>query len=82
MRRYLQPLFCFISGQIIMLVLFLFFPYIGTALATLSEVPGAALQLWGWDWLIPAGRIIIVVVVELVTCYVTARSFMDIRENA
>ena len=80
MSKYLKPLGVFVSGQIIMLVLFLFMPNIATALVNLAAVPGASLQLWGWDWLIPAGRIIIVVVVELVTCWVTALSFMDIQQ--
>ena len=78
--KFTRPLFCFVSGQIIMLALFLFFPQIAVALAGLAAVPGAAEALWGWTWLIPAGRILIVIIVELVTCYITARSFMDIQQ--
>lgn len=75
MKRFLRPLWVFVSGQVIMLALFLFFPQIATSLTGLAAVEGAGAALWGWIWLIPAARILIVIIVEGLTLYAVALSW-------
>ncbi len=76
MSKYLHPLWVFAGGQILILVLFLFFPTIANAVAGLWTKTSTA-PFWGWNWVVNSVRWLIVIISELLVLYNTARAFMD-----
>ncbi len=80
MKKYLAPLYTFVGGQVLILILFLFFPYIATRLAALWAA-GDWSNLWGFEWVVLSGRLIIVVIAELLTLFITALEFWRIKDQ-
>lgn len=65
MSKYLAPLGVFIGGNLLLLILFIFLPSIGTAGNTLAAHPNAS-TFWGMTWLAGGVKIIVFVLGELV----------------
>jgi hypothetical protein len=60
MKQWLAPLGIFITGQLILLVLFIFMPGVDSAVnqtATATANITATGNMWGWGWLMGSGTI-------------------------
>ncbi len=80
MRKYLLPLEIFVVGQLIALGVFLFLPAIGTASSELASATSAmASTFWGWTWVVSATRLLVVISLELVILWGTAKAFLGLR---
>ena len=80
MTEYFRPLWIFISGNIALLLVYLFFPAIGVVQGTLeTDIAGSVGNFWGLSWVITSTRVIIVVIFEAVILYAVARSILGLK---
>lgn len=80
MREYLQPLFIFVGGNLGLLLIFLFFPAIGTVQTQLqSDTAAYASNFWGWSWVVTSIRLIVVLVFEGLILFTVAKSILGLR---
>lgn len=81
MIKYFKPLGVFISGNILMLFLFLFFSAFGTAATQLqSDTAGIASTFWAWDWAVTNIRLWVYISVELTILFFTAKAFLAVKD--
>lgn len=81
MTKYFRPLFLFFSLQLVLLIVFLFFPALGSAETQLVEHTTAWANIgWGWTWIVGSLRLIVVVLFEFVILFITARAFLAVRD--
>ncbi len=77
MMKYLRPLGVFLGGQLFLLIVFLFLPAIGTAGTGLAAATAEYdTVFWGWTWAVGAVKLWVVLFLELIVLYVTARTFL------
>lgn len=78
MSQYFRPLWVFIGGNLLLLILWMFLPSIGDAGDTLAAATAEhASTFWGWSWASSSVKIIVVIVGELLILYATARAFLS-----
>ena len=84
MGKYLLPLKVFVGGQVVMLVVYLFFPALGDAGTQLAADTAAASAsvggFWGWTWVVGSVKLIVFLTLEMVIFYATARAILAVRE--
>jgi len=82
MSEYLKPLWVFLGGNALLLVLWLFLPAIGDAGTALSAATAAhADTFWGWTWVVGSVKLFVVVLGELVVLFATFRAFLSARAD-
>jgi len=80
MKEYFKPLWIFVGGQLLLLILWIFLPSIGDGAAQLAaDTAEHASTFWGWSWAVSSIKVIIIIVGELLVLYFTARAFLDAR---
>jgi len=82
MTKYLAPLFTFVGGMIVALVLFLFLGAIGTAAEKLAaDSAEMAPTFWNWAWVAQGNTVkfLVFILVILLTLYATAKAFLKVR---
>jgi len=58
MKQWLAPLWIFIGGNLILLVLFLFMPGIDSAVnSTAIATANVSSTFWGWSWVTSSGTV-------------------------
>jgi len=80
MTKFLAPLGIFIMGNLLLLVMFIFFPAIGTASDKLAEET-AGFMGWGWQWAVSSTRLLVFLIAELVILFAVAKSFLSSRDR-
>jgi len=82
MKKYLAPLWVFITLNVLLLVAFLFMPAIGTAGEELAEATAeTGAFAWGWTWVVGSVKLIVFLVFELLILFITAKAFLAVRER-
>jgi len=80
MTKYLAPLVVFVMGNLILLVVFLLLPIVGTAGVNLaSETEGMASTFWNWTWVVGNVKLLVFLVFNACVLYATARAFLKAR---
>ena len=80
MSKYLAPLGIFVGGQFLILIVLLFFPAIGSAADQLaSDTAGMASTFWGWTWVVSGTRLWVLMVLEGIILFVTAKAFLGLK---
>ena len=83
MLRYLLPLKIFAIGQLVMLVIFIFFPAIGaTSTQLAADTAAIADTFWGWTWVVQGTRLWVLLGVEAAVLFATAVAFLGIRSSS
>lgn len=81
MSKYLRPLWIFIGGNFLLLILWLFLPAIGIAGDTLAAATtDKASTFWGWSWVSNSVKLLVVIPGELLVLYMAARAFLSDRD--
>lgn len=85
MRKYLAPLGVFISGNVVMLILLIYFPAIDTAgnrlAADTANASASVGGFWGWSWVVGSVRLWVFLVVEGLILYGSALAFLKTRDT-
>ncbi len=82
MRHYLAALGVFVSGQFILLIVFLFFPALNTAGTQLAtDTAGIAPFFWGWTWVVGSVRMWVWLAIEATILFATAKAFLASRRR-
>ncbi len=79
MKKYFAPLGIFVGGNIMLLVVFLFFPALGQAETDLASNTSAITPVfWGWSWLMTVGviRLAVFLMFEGVILWATGKAFL------
>jgi uncharacterized integral membrane protein len=80
MTKYLAPLGVFLGGNVLLLILMLYFPAIKTASTQLAaDTAAVASVFWGWTWVVSSVRLLVFVIAELTILFVTAKAFLKVR---
>ena len=78
MLKHFMPLWVFVSGQFLMLLLFLFFSAFGDQATTLqTDTAGVFPTAWAWDWAVTNVRLWVYIAAELTILFFTAKSFIE-----
>jgi len=81
MLKYIRPLGIFLGGNILLLILFLFFGAFGNAAEQLqSDTAAIASTFWAWDWAVTSVRLWIYISAELAILFLTAKAFLAVRD--
>jgi len=82
MKKYLAPLGIFAFGQIVLVLVLLFMPAIGSAADEMAaETAGWVAKGWGWGWVSNSTRLIVFIMLELFTLFLTAKAFLSARRG-
>jgi hypothetical protein len=82
MKKWAMPLWIFIGGQFILLVLFVFMPAIDNVqTSTAAATATVSSTFWGWGWLMTAGvvRWLLYAFGELIVMVVTGIALLKSR---
>lgn len=80
MKKYLYPLWVFVGGNLIGLILFLFLGAISSAASDLeTATAGIASTFWLWSWVVANVKFIVWFGVVMATLYATAKAFLSVR---
>ena len=81
MRKYLAPLGVVVVGNLLLLVVFLFFGAFGIAGdAVAANVTGYGDTFWGLSWAAGSFQLLIYVVIELIVLFSTAVAFIRTKD--
>jgi len=81
MKEYLQPLWIFLGGNLLLLIAFIFFPAIGEAQTSLTaETASVAGDIWGWSWVMASVRVIVFVFIEGLILFGVAKSILGLKK--
>jgi hypothetical protein len=81
MKKWAMPLGIFVSGQLVLLVLFIFMPSVDAAVNTTATATSAITPtFWGWGWVMTNGvvRMLLYAFGELAVC---ALSFVALMKS-
>lgn len=82
MGKYFLPLWVFVGGQVVALLVFLFLNAIGTAADQLAaDTAEMAPVFWNWAW-VSSGttvKFLVFIFIELLVLYATAKAFLKVR---
>ena len=82
MKKYMFPLWVFVSGQIVLLIVLLFLPAVGAAGDNLAaETAHWATIGWGWGWISNSTRLIVFIMLELTIMFLTGKAFLSARRE-
>ena len=82
MKRILSPLWIFITGQVILLLVLLLMPAIGDAGAQLeADTAAAASAFWGWSWASGSVKLLVFLVFEGLILFATGKAFLGLRSS-
>lgn len=85
MRKYMVPLWVFVSGQILLLVVALLMPSVDSAATTLASDTAAVDAFAGtwWTWLMSAGvvRLLVYLFIEAAIFWATFKAFLAVRTH-
>ena len=80
MTKYFGPFGIFLGGNMVLLLLFLFLPAIGTSGEQLAaETASYAENFWGWDWVVGNVKFWVFFILEAAVLFMTARAFLKVR---
>ncbi len=80
MKKYLAPLGVFCGGQLMLLIVFLFLPAVGTAGTKLAaDTAAIGNNFWGWTWVVSSVKLWVWLAFELAVLYATALAFIHNR---
>ena len=80
MKKYFKPFWIFVGGNVVLLLLFLFLPAIGTSGEQLAaETASYADNFWGWSWIVGNVKFWVFGIFEMVVLFLTARAFIKVR---
>ena len=81
MSKYFKPLWVFLGGNLLLLILWLLLPAIGGAGDALAAATAEhADTFWGWGWASNSTRLLVVLIGELLVIYGTFRAFLSTRD--
>ena len=81
MLKYMFPLWVFVGGQFVLLILFLFLGAIGDTADKLAvDTAEMAPYFWNWAWVSQGTTVkfIVFILLELMVLYATAKSFLSV----
>lgn len=82
MKRFFMPLWVFVIGQLVVLIVTLLLPAVTTQVATLdTETQAIGSNFWGWEWLMTSGvvRWLIYITMEGAVLFATGKAFLATR---
>ena len=80
MKEFFRPLFIFVSGNLVVLFLFLFFSAFGDA-QTALEADTVGWAGWGWTWIVSSTRWLIFIIAEGLILFAVAKSFLGLKKG-
>lgn len=75
MKNYLMPLWIFIGGQFLILILWLLLPSIGSAGDTIATNPHIS-TFWGMTWASGSVRLLVIIAGELIVTILALLAFL------
>jgi hypothetical protein len=82
MKKFLEPLVIFVTGNLFLLVAVLLFPALGAAQTKLaSDTAAHASVFWGWSWVVTGTRLFAYLAIEGGILWATAKSFLGLRDK-
>ncbi len=82
MKAFLMPLKVFVIGHLIVLVLTLFLPAIGSVGDQLAaESANMASTFWGWSWVSGSVKFWVIAIVEGLVLFSTGVAFLHSKTN-
>lgn len=82
MKRKLLPLWVFLGGNVILLLLFLVLPTIGNTVDTSTAAAADYTDVfWGWEWWSSGTvvKFVIMLIWEMLVLFATVKAFLAVR---
>ena len=82
MKRYFEPLIIFVTGNIGLLILMLFFPSLGSASDKLAtDSAPIASTFWGWTWVVVSVRLLVFLFAEGLILWGVGKAFLAQKQG-